>query len=120
MSGYSGAERRRHSRMSANFIVSYRVRQVPDNYDLSQSKNVSQGGMMLTTNKKFENGTHLAMTIRFPFVSQKIRVLAEVVDSNEIVRNLIYETRIKFLDLDEEFFRKMGDFVNKHMKKYMK
>lgn len=120
MRRYIGAERRKHSRMNANFIVSYRVRQVPDNYDLSQTKNVSQGGMMLTTNKKFEDGTCLAMTIRFPFVLQKIHVLAEVVDSKEVVRNLIYETRIRFLDLDEEFFRKMGEFISKHIKKYIK
>jgi Tfp pilus assembly protein PilZ len=92
------------------------VKQIPDNYDLTQTKNVSQGGILLTTNRKFEKGTQLAMTIRFPFITQRIELTGEVVDSKEVVRDLIYETRIKFLDLDEEFFKKLGNFIQQHLK----
>jgi len=116
MSNYNGPERRKFQRMEANFVVSYRIKEFPDGYDLTQTKNVSQGGMLLTTNRLFEKGTCLAMTIRFPFVTQKIEITGEVVSSKEVVRELIYETRIKFLDLDREFFRKLGEFIEENLK----
>jgi hypothetical protein len=120
MKEYSGLEKRKHPRVNLNFVVSYRVKQLPDNYDLSQTKNVSQGGMMLTTNRKFGKDTCLAMTIRFPFVSQKIEVTGKVVLSKEVVKNLIYETRLQFLDLDEDFFQGLGKYIEKYMKKQEK
>jgi hypothetical protein len=116
MDKYSGPEKRKHPRLEANFVVSYRIKEPGKGYDLSQTKNVSQGGMLLTTNKIFENGTYLSMNIRFPLVPQKIEVTGEVVDSREIVRDLIYETRIRFLDLDEDFFRDLGEFIKERLK----
>ncbi|MDD5195008.1 MAG: PilZ domain-containing protein [Candidatus Omnitrophica bacterium] len=116
MNKYEGPERRKTPRLNANFVVSYRVKEVPEGYDLSQTKNVSQGGILLTTNRKFESGTHLAMSIRFPFIAKRIEVTGSVVESKEIVRDLIYETRIQFMDLDAEFFRKLGEFVKEHLK----
>ena len=116
MSEYSGPEKRKFSRMDANFVISYRIKEMVDGYDLTQSKNVSQGGMLLTTNRLFNKGTFLAMTIRFPLIPQKIDVTGEVVHSREVVRDLIYETRIKFLDLDEEFFQKLGEFIQENLK----
>ena len=111
MGGYSGPEKRKFPRVDANFVISYRIKEMVDGYDLTQSKNVSQGGILLTTNRLFNKGTMLAMTIRFPLIPQKIDVTGEVVDSKEVVRDLIYETRIKFLDLDEDFFKKLGEFI---------
>lgn len=116
MSEYSGPEKRKHPRLSANFVISYRIKEMVDGYDLSQSKNVSQGGILLTTNRLFSKGTFLAMTIRFPLIPQKIEVTGEVVHSREVVRDLIYETRIKFLDLDEDFFQKLGEFIRENLK----
>ncbi|HIE35942.1 MAG TPA: PilZ domain-containing protein [Candidatus Omnitrophica bacterium] len=118
MKKYNGPERRKHSRIDANFIVSYRIKQIPDNYDLTQTKNVSQGGILLTTNRKFEKGTQLMITIRFPFIPQRIEVTGEVVESEEIVKGLIYETRIRFLDLNEEFFKKLGSFIQERLNKW--
>ena len=115
MTEYEGSERRKYSRMEAHFVVSYRVKQIPDGYDLSQTKNVSQGGMLLTTNKMFDLGIYLSMVIRFPLVPQKIEVTGEVIESKEVVKDLIYETRIKFLDLDEDFFKKLGQFITEHL-----
>lgn len=113
MDKFKGQERRNHPRVNANFVVSYRIQKAPDNYDLSQTKNVSQGGLLVTTNRKFEKGIFLAITIRFPFIMQRIEVTGQVVESKEVVRNLIYETRVRFLDLDTEFFRKLGEFIDK-------
>ena len=102
--------------MSVNFVISYRIEKEQETFDLSQTKNVSQGGMLLTTNKEFQVGTRLAMILRFPMVPQKIKVTGVVIGSDEIVRDIIYETRIQFLNLDEDFFRKLGEFIRDHLK----
>ena len=115
--GYKGSEKRVHPRLGANFVVSYRIKEVPDNYDLSQTKNVSQGGLLVTTNRKFDKGVFLAITIRFPFVPQRIEVTGQVIESKEVVRNLIYETRVCFLDMDMEMFKELGEFVKKKLKR---
>jgi c-di-GMP-binding flagellar brake protein YcgR len=120
MEKYNGPEKRKYLRANANFVVSYRLKRTPDNYDLSQTKNISQGGMLLTTNKKFENGTQLAMTIRFPFVNQRMEVTGEVIDSKEVVRGLIYETRISFMDLPSDFFQELGNFIQELLGKWSK
>jgi len=116
MEEYGGPEKRKHPRLEANFVVSYRIKEPMGSYDLSQTKNVSQGGILLTTNRIFDKGIQLVMNIRFPLVPHKIEVTGEVVDSKEIVRDLIYETRIKFLDLDEGFFKELGEFIKKKLK----
>lgn len=120
MEKYGGPERRVCSRVTANFVVSYRVKSLTGNCDLSQTKNISQSGLLLTTNKKFPTGAQLTMVIRFPFVTQKIEVTGEVIDSKEIVRDLIYETRIRFVDLPEDFFKELGEFIKELMAKWLK
>lgn len=117
MEKYLGREKRRYPRLQANFVISYRIKHIPKDYDLSQTKNVSQGGLLLTTNKKFAPGTQLALTIKFPFVPQQIDVLGTVVDSKEIVKNIIYETRLFFADLNTRFFEELGVFIGKQLNK---
>ncbi len=116
MEKYTGPERRKYPRLNTNFVVSYRLKQIPDSYDISQSKNVSQEGMLLTTNRYFDKGTLLAMIIRFPFFAGKIEATGEVVESKEVVKNLLYETRIKFLDLEKDFFESLGKFIAERLK----
>lgn len=120
MEKYTGVEKRKYPRANANFVVSYRVKQYPGTYDLSQTKNISQGGLLITTNKKFENGTQLAMTIRLPFIEQKIEVTGEVVASKEIVKGLIYETRLRFIELPQDFFKELGIYVKELLEKWSK
>ena len=115
MEKYLARERRRYPRLKANFVISYRIKHIPKDYDLSQTKNVSQGGLLLTTNKKFTPGTQLALTIKFPFVPQKIDVLGTVIDSTEIVKNIIYETRLFFVNLNAAFFKELGVFIGKQL-----
>ncbi|MFH1504036.1 MAG: PilZ domain-containing protein [Candidatus Omnitrophota bacterium] len=116
MGEYEGKEKRRHLRIKASFVASYRVGKKLEDCDLTQTRNISNGGMLLTTNREFDQGNQLVIVMRFPFIEQKIEIIGEVVGSREIVKNLIYETRVKFLDLDKEFFKKLGRFVEENLK----
>jgi hypothetical protein len=116
MNKHTGSEKRKFPRLNTNFVISYRIKEQTDCYDLTQSKNVSQGGILLTTNRKFDKGIFLAITIRFPFVEQRIELIGEVVEAKEIVKGLIYDTRVRFLEGNTDIFKKLGEFIKQHLK----
>jgi hypothetical protein len=98
---YQGTERRKTERVKANFIVSYRVLEEIDNMDITQTKNLGLGGMLLTTSRSFPIGMHLAIEIRLPFERSPIMLIGKVIESLEITRDLIYDTRLEFMAIDE-------------------
>lgn len=115
--GYDGQERRKTPRVTGRFIVSYRLLEEVDNMDVSQTKNISLGGMLLTTNRQFAPGTSLALTIRLPFDPNPIMLVAKVLESKEITQNLIYDTRLIFLSVDEKHKNVINETVNYYLKK---
>lgn len=114
---YIGSEKRRFPRITGRFIVSYRILDEADNIDTSQTKNVSLGGMLLTTNRKFDSGTKLALEIRLPFDPDPIMLIANVLDSKEISSNLIYDTRLMFLTVDKRHRKVINETVDYYLKK---
>ncbi len=98
---YSGEERRKVPRVRGRFIVSYRIMTEIDHIDITQTKNICLGGMLLTTNRIFEKGTSLAVEIRLPFEKNPIMLIGRVIDSREITKDLIYDTRLEFVAIDE-------------------
>ena len=119
-SSYQGNERRRSPRAIGHFVVSYRILEGSKLSDLTQSKNISEGGLLITTNRKFEKGTGISIFIRLPFCREKIQMVGRVVDSKEIVRNLIYETRMCFVDLEDEKRKVIEETVKEYLKKEKK
>lgn len=114
---YAGPERRRHPRINARFIVSYRILEEVNNVDITQTKNLSLGGMLLTTNKRFTIGTNLALEIRLPFDPNPIMIIAKVMDSREISKDLIYDTRLLFLAVDERHRNVIKETIDYYIKK---
>jgi hypothetical protein len=114
---YSGPDRRKHPRIGGRFIVSYRIIKDFDNLDTSQTKNLSQGGMLLTTNRQFPPNTILALEIRLPFAQDSIRLSGKVLESHEVTKDLIYDTRIMFLKLKEKQKKVLSHTVDYYLKK---
>jgi hypothetical protein len=117
MSDYQGIERRQGARIKRNFVVSYRIYGDPDNVDISQTKNMGEGGILLTTNCAFDAGTVLAIEIKLPFIPNPIKLLGKVLESKEIARNLIYETRLVFSYMYEQSKQLVKNTVNFFSKK---
>lgn len=113
---YEGPERRQKPRVAGKFVVSYRVKAEVDNYDISQTRNLSLGGMMLTTNREFPPGTVLAIDIRLPFFIDAIHITGRVIDSKEVVKDLIYDSRIQFLEIDSKAEGIVNDTVGYYLK----
>ncbi|MDD5561388.1 MAG: PilZ domain-containing protein [Candidatus Omnitrophica bacterium] len=114
--GYSGLEKRKNPRADGRFIVSYRVMENTGIYDITQTKNLSLGGMLLTTNCPFTPGTNLALEIRLPFDPNSIMLIGKVLESKEISKGLIYDTRLVFLAIDERHRKVIGETVGYYMK----
>ena len=114
---YSGPEKRQHPRVSARFIVSYRVLEERDNIDITQTKNLSLGGMLLTTNRVFDPGMNIALEIRLPFDPDPIMIVAKVVASREITEGLIYDTRLQFLAIDTKHQNILSQTIDYYLKK---
>jgi len=114
---YSGSERRRYPRAQGSFIISYRILKEADNTDISQTKNLSMGGMLLTTNRSFGPGTELALTLRLPFAAEPITLTGRVIESKEILKNLIYDTRIELTSVEGVKKKIIDDTVKHYLKK---
>lgn len=114
---YRGPERRKHPRINVRFIVSYRVLKDDEFLDVSQTRNLSLGGMLLTTNKPFPEGTHLAVELRLPFDPDPITLVAKVMESHEVTEGLIYDTRLSFLSIDEKHKNKILRTVSYYLGK---
>jgi hypothetical protein len=113
---YSGPEKRKNPRADGRFIVSYRVMENNGNSDITQTKNLSLGGMLLTTNRSFAPGTNLALEIRLPFDPNSIMLIGKVLESKEITKDVIYDTRLVFLAVDEKHRGVIGDTVGYYIK----
>ena len=114
---YGGPERRKHPRVAGRFIVSYRIMNDSDNIDISQTKNLCMGGMLLTTNMKFDTGVNLALEIRLPFDPHPIMIIGRVLESREIMKDMIYDTRIEFIAVDERHRKIISETVGYYIKK---
>lgn len=116
---YNGVERRRFPRVSANLTVSYRPEVISGQFDLTRTKNISQGGMLFTTKEAFKKGTYLRLSTNLPVIPYKIEEVAKVVDSidNNTNEGLVrfYETRVCFLKLDDNSFQGLGELVKKRL-----
>jgi hypothetical protein len=117
MSSYSGPNRRKNPRVVGRFIVSYRILDEINNVDITQTKNFSLGGMLLTTNRSFDSGTKLALEIRLPFDPHPIMLIGKVIESHEVTKNLIYDTRLIFLAIDDKHKKVIDETVDYYLKK---
>lgn len=98
--GNSNQERRKYQRVKKNFILSYyEIHKPTQKYAASQLRNISLGGICLITPQPFPQGTVLGFNIKTPFLIEMASLEGEVLQSHEKVKNIIYETRIKFRDL---------------------
>jgi ribosome recycling factor len=96
-------ERRKHERIMRKFIVSYRpVAERSATFDISQIKNISLGGMRFIASRYFELDAMLEIELQTPFIKELLTLQARVLESKEVVVDMIYDTRVIFPELNEE------------------
>jgi PilZ domain len=107
-------ERRRFKRISRTYIVSYVPMEGEElKFDISQTKNISEEGVLFISDRKFEKDIVLKMKLRLPEFSDFIIVQAQVIDSVQRVKDFMYETRARFINTEKkvkEAIRKLVDY----------
>ena len=114
---YGGPERRKFPRIGGKFLVSYWIADKDDLIDITQTKNVSLGGLLLTTDKAYKVGTNLLIEIRLPVDPHPIKIMGKVLESKELMKNLIYDTRLEFISIDEKHKDMVAKTISHILKK---
>jgi len=112
-------ERRRFERIQKQFVLTYKVRGKNEKYEVSQIKNISEGGMLFTTSKDFLQETVLEVELKTPISAKGVNFLAKVVESQQVIEGLIYNTRVSFMEVDEQaqyLIKETVDFFLKKLK----
>jgi PilZ domain len=108
-------ERRKFKRINKSYVISYTpVKSEKVKFDISQTRNLSEGGLLFITDRIFQKGVVLKLKLRLPQFSDYVVLTVQVIDSIELVKNLMYETRSRFIEVDQkvkEVIRKLVDYA---------
>jgi hypothetical protein len=94
-------ERRVSQRVRANFMLSYRVLDKTDAYDISLTRDISLRGALFTTRSRCEPGTTIVLKIKLPFEQGVTLLISKVIDSIGL-SGIIFNTRVEFLSVGED------------------
>ena len=115
--------RRKHYRIKATYLICYRAQfsdGIFSNYEYTLTKNISVGGTMIMAENRFDENTLMDIIIRLPmYPDRKINAKGKVISCEQTgTGNLLYKTRIEFIDFDEKAFSDLDKFISSEMQKY--
>ncbi|MBP6343169.1 MAG: PilZ domain-containing protein [Candidatus Omnitrophica bacterium] len=96
----SGSERRKYVRVDRNFILTYYDKNAPQvKNEITQLRNISKGGLCFVSTKAFPVSIELFVEMRTPFTTGTVLFEGVVLESRERIKNLIYDVRLEFRNL---------------------
>lgn len=111
-------ERRKFIRVNGTFVVSYSdVTSQQPKRDISQTKNISLGGLLFTTDREFNPGSVLSVKLRLPESLEYLSLKVQVVDSKPKVKGVVYDTRVKFMGLTDKEKKAIKNIVEHSLQK---
>jgi hypothetical protein len=66
-------ERRKFERIQKQFVLTYKVRGKDEKFEVSQIKNISEGGILFTTSKDFLPETILEIELKTPISAKSVK-----------------------------------------------
>lgn len=94
--------KRASERIDATLVVYYKKNIPNSGYDLSQTTNISVGGVMLSTAMSFAVGEVLELKLITSMNTDGEVVLAKVVGCDQVIPNVMYKTRAQFVETEPE------------------
>ena len=96
-------ERRKHSRIYRNFIISYHEKgKSTVKHNVSQVNNVSKGGLVFSSTHPLKEGVVVTIDLQTPLIANPTRVEGVVLECKEKIPELIYEIRLQFLEVSQQ------------------
>ena len=114
---WSGKDRRRHVRFKDKLEVSYELAKKPKLKNTGHTVDISEGGLKILVDEKFEKGAILGLTIVSPKNGKSTKVEGEVAWSEEIDgtdpsgRRLFY-SGIRFLAIKEPSGASLIEYIH--------
>ena len=91
------SERRHYIRIEKHFFISYCNQGDPEEkHSISQLKNISLGGMCFIASEALQPSARLIVDLKTPYLAGTVQVEGIVVQSDEKIPNMIYETHFAF------------------------
>lgn len=119
-----GQEKRSSERIKRQFVVYYQESGKEGKREVSQIRDISEGGMFFTVSTDFPPGTMLDIELKIPISVMGISLKAKVIESKEVIKGVIYNTRVSFQEIDPASKSLLKDtvnfFINKIKKEGMK
>lgn len=78
---------------------------------ITQLRNIGEGGMAFGADRKFEPGEILEFYIRLPLASEAVKIKGKVADSCMMSSDLFCLTRVEFIEVNEEAKKKIRQAV---------
>lgn len=95
-------ERREFKRISGSYVVSYSHLEGDElKFDVSQTKNLSEGGLLFIADREFKKDTILKIKLRLPEFSDYVIVNVQVIASHKLSKGVMYGVRGKFVDVEQ-------------------
>ena len=113
---YLGLEKRKYPRIERAFLVYYTPLSGPKEFDLTQAKNISLGGLLITTSRPLEKGLALSLKIRLPG-NYYANPTARVIESYRVKPDAqFYNTRLQFSSMNDEERNAMSQTIESFSK----
>jgi len=95
-------ERRKHSRIYRNFILSYHEKgKSAISHNVSQVNNVSKGGLNFISTHPLKEGGVVIIDLKTLFIADSIRLEGVVLECKEKIPEMIYEIRLQFQEIPQ-------------------
>lgn len=116
---YKGTEKREYARIPFNYVVTCRdcagnVESV-SHFAFMHSKNVSAGGLLLESKYYYPPATLLEIKLSIPSISHSIKIIGEVLRSEELKKNNIFNLGVSFVKIDEKGRNELIKFIESHL-----
>ena len=96
-------ERRQHTRIERNFILSYCEGGKSDlKHDISQINNVSRGGISFISTYPSKKGTSVVLNLQTSFNVDPASLEGVVLESRKKIPEMIYEIRVQFSNIPDQ------------------
>lgn len=107
-------ERRKFKRINRNYIVSYApVKSEEIKFDISQTKNLSEGGLLFITDRKFDKDVVLKLKLKLPEFLDYVIVQVQVIDSARMAKGMMNETRVRFVEAEQKVIESIRKLVDR-------
>ena len=106
-------DRRRFIRVRATLVTNFRVFCVLEEIDNPQLQNISQGGLMFTSNQSLTIGQALEIKLTVPALEETIEFGGRVIWNDRTERKISYNTGVAIADIEPEDQEKLKQLVEK-------